>query len=56
MYLNPGVEDGLDTTLAMRTEIDRLIYNMPLEYARLVLSGGLEQYARESTGIHGIMD
>lgn len=33
----PGVEDGLNTTLAMRTEIDWLIYNKPLEYARLVL-------------------
>jgi len=28
----PGVEDGLNTTLAMRTEIDWLIYNKPLEY------------------------
>ena len=27
-----------------RSELDWLIYNKPLEYAQLVLSGGLEDY------------
>ena len=37
----PGVEDSFDTTLAMRTEMDWLIYNAPLEYAKMVLDGTL---------------
>lgn len=38
----PGVEDSFDTTLPMRTEMDWLIYNAPLEYAQMVLDGTLE--------------
>ena len=50
----PGVEDSFDTTLPMRTEMDWLIYNAPLEYARMVLDGTLEQYLREAAGTHGL--
>lgn len=50
----PGVEDGFDTTLSMRTEMNRLIYNAPLEYARMVLDGTLEGYIREASGLHGL--
>lgn len=52
----PGVEDSFDTTLAMRTEIDWLIYNAPLEYARMMLDRTLERYLREASGVHGLKD
>ena len=48
----PGVEDSFDTTLPMRTEMDWLIYNAPLEYAQMVLDRTLEQYLREAAGTH----
>ena len=47
-----GVEDSFDTTLPMRTEMDWLIYNAPLEYAQMVLDGTLERYLREAAGTH----
>ena len=50
----PGIEDSFDTTLPMRTEMDWLIYNAPLEYAQMVLDGTLEQYLREAAGTHGL--
>lgn len=50
----PGVEDSFDTTLLMRTEMDWLIYNAPLEYAQMLLDGTLEQYLREAAGTHGL--
>ena len=34
-----GVEDALDVTMAQRSELDYLIYNDPLAYAELILSG-----------------
>ena len=49
-----GVEDSFDTALPMRTEMDWLIYNAPLEYAQMVLDGTLEQYLREAAGTHGL--
>ena len=52
----PGVEDSFDTTLPMRTEMDWLIYNAPLEYARMVLDRTLERYLREASGVHGLKD
>ena len=50
----PGIEDSFDTTLPMRTELDWLIYNAPLEYAQKALDGTLEQYLREAAGTHGL--
>lgn len=35
-------EFNIDTTSAMRAELDWLIYNAPLEYVRHVLDGTLE--------------
>ena len=35
----PGIEDSFDTTQPMRTEMDWLIYNAPLEYAQMALDG-----------------
>ena len=52
----PGVDDEICPTIPMQTEIDWLIYNEPLTYARLVLSGELEQYARDMAGTHGLKD
>ena len=37
-----AVEDEYVNTLAQRAELDWLLYNKPLEYAQLVLGGGME--------------
>lgn len=50
----PGVDDSLDTTLPMCTEMDWLIYYAPLSYAEMVLDGTMEQYLREAAGTHGL--
>ncbi|MCC8064691.1 MAG: DUF6061 family protein [Clostridiales bacterium] len=52
----PGVDDDICPTVPMQTEIDWLIYNEPLTYARLVFSGELAQYARDMAGTHGLED
>ena len=39
-----AVEDEYGNTLAQRAELDWLLYNKPLEYAQLVLGGGMEDY------------
>ena len=52
----PGVEDSFGATPAMRTEMDWLIYNAPLEYASMVLDGTLEGYLREGSGMHDLED
>lgn len=52
----PGIEDSFDTTLPMRTEMDWLIYNAPLEYAQMALDSSLEQHLREAAGAHGLED
>ena len=39
-----AVEDEYGNTLAQRAELDWLLSNKPLEYARLVLGGGMEHY------------
>ena len=38
------VEDEYGNTLVQRAELDWLLYNKPLEYAQLVLGGGMEHY------------
>ena len=40
----------------MRTEMDWLIYNAPLKYARMVLYGTLEGYLKEVSGMHDLED
>ncbi len=50
----PGVEDSFDTTIAMRAEMDWLIYNDPLSYAKMVLDGSLESYLRRVSGKHSL--
>ena len=39
-----AVEDEYGNTPAQRAELDWLLYNKPLEYAQLVLSGEIEYY------------
>ena len=39
-----AIEDEYGTTPAQRAELDWLLYNKPLEYAQLVLGGGIEHY------------
>ena len=38
------IEDEYGNTPAQRAELDWLLYNKPLEYAQLVLSGEMEHY------------
>ena len=39
-----AIEDEYGNTPAQRAELDRLLYNKPLEYAQLVLGGEVEHY------------
>ena len=41
-----AVENEYGNTPAQRAELDWLLYNKPLEYARLVLGGGLSIISR----------
>ena len=38
------MEDEYGNTPAQRAELDWLLYNKPLEYAQMVLSGEMERY------------
>ena len=50
-----AVEDEYGNTSTQRAELDWLLYNKPLEYAQLVLVGGMERYL--SLGCdHGRLD
>ena len=44
-----AVEDKLARNLYERSALDYLIYNAPLEYLELVLSGEIEDYLRKYT-------
>ena len=49
-----SIEDEYGNTPAQRAELDWLLYNKPLEYVQLVLSGEIEHYL--SLGCdHGIL-
>ncbi|MGN0626244.1 MAG: DUF6061 family protein [Oscillospiraceae bacterium] len=50
-----AVENKVADNMYQRSELDWLIYNNPLEYARLVLGGDLEGYLR-GTPEHRLMD
>ena len=39
----PNVEDEYGNTPAQRAELDWLLYNKPLEYAQIMLSGEIER-------------
>lgn len=50
-----AVENELDASMLQRGELDWLIYNMPMEYAELILRGGIEDYIK-GTPEHRLMD
>ena len=50
-----AVENEVADNMYQRSELDWLIYNAPLEYAQLVLGGGLEEYLN-GTPEHRLMD
>jgi len=39
-----AIEDEYGNAPAQRAELDWLLYNKPLEYAQMVLRGGIERY------------
>ena len=49
------VEHELDASMLQRGELDWLIYNKPMEYAELILDGGIEDYIK-GTPEHRLMD
>ena len=42
----PGVEDQVAENRMQRSELDWLIYNEPLTYAQLILTGEIESYLK----------
>ena len=44
IHHTPNVEDEYGNTPAQRAELDWMLYNKPLEYAKLVLGGEIEHY------------
>ena len=50
-----AVENELDASMLQRGELDWLIYNKPMEYADLILNGGIENYIK-GTPEHRLMD
>ena len=43
-----AVEDGCAKTIRQRSALDYLVYNAPLEYADLVLTGDVEGYLKNT--------
>lgn len=50
-----AVENELNASMLQRSELDWLIYNKPMEYAELILTGGIEDYIK-GTPEHRLMD
>ena len=50
-----AVENEVADNMYQRSGLDCLIYNKPLEYAQLVLSGEIEKYL-QGTPEHRLMD
>ena len=49
------VENHFDVTNGQMADLDWLLYNAPMEYASLVLSGEMENYLKDPA-LHGIED
>ena len=49
------VENHFDVTNGQMADLDCLLYNAPMEYASLVLSGETENYLK-GPALHGIED
>ena len=50
-----AVENELNISMLQQSELDWLIYNKPMEYAELVLNGGIEDYIK-GTPEHRLID
>ena len=50
-----GTTVAIDCAPAQRAELDWLLWNKPLEYAQLVLGGGMERYLSLGCG-HGRLE
>ena len=50
-----AVENEVNASMLQRSELDWLIYNKPIEYADLILNGGIEDYIK-GTPEHRLMD
>ena len=50
-----AIEDEYGSTTTQRAELDWLLYNKPLEYTQLVLSGEIEHYLSLGRG-HGRLE
>ena len=50
-----GVENFYDVTNRQMADLDWLLYNAPLEYASLVLSGEMENYLH-GPALHGMSE
>lgn len=49
-----AVENQIPRNIYERSELDYLIYNAPLEYVALVLSGEVDDYLRKFTDYSGL--
>ena len=52
---SPAVDDELDLNMSQQADLDWLMYNKPLEYAHLILSGEVMDYFNYSP-MHGLED
>ena len=50
-----AVENELNASMLQRGELDWLIYNKPMEYAELILNGGIEEFIK-GTPEHRLTD
>ena len=50
-----AVENEVTETVRQCSELDWLVYNRPMEYAQLVLGGGIEEYLK-GTAEHRLED
>ena len=51
----PAVDDELDLNMSQQADLDWIMYNKPLEYAQLILSGEVMDYFQYSP-LHGLED
>lgn len=52
---SPAVDNELDLNMSQQADLDWLMYNKPLEYAQLILSGEIMDYIKYSP-MHGLED
>lgn len=52
---SPAVDDELDLNTNQQADLDWLMYNKPLEYAQMILSGEIMDYFKYSP-LHGLED